>query len=155
MLTSSASPLAILMDDLHFADPATIGLLEQLVRRTLGFRILFAGSFRDPHIDKEHPALARAIIHLSHDRLLDLITVRRLSYDETSAFLTEALAQPAAEDLVAFAHRRTKGSPRLLNGLVRSLGGRLELQEEIGAGSMGRVFRAYECEGPGRPWPPS
>ncbi len=141
---SATAPLAVLLDDLHWMDPAGLRLLDYLARSTLGSRVLIGASFCDEEIETNRE-LASLLERLSHDRLLDLVTVPRLSYDETASYISESMQGSVSEEFIGFAHRRTKGNPRLLDGLVRSLGGRLRLEEEIGAGAMGRVFRAHDA----------
>jgi serine/threonine protein kinase/transcriptional regulator with XRE-family HTH domain len=136
-------PVALLVDDLHWADRGTITLVEHLVRMTRGNRILLVGTFRDLRLREEHPALAQALQDLSRERLVERITVRRLSSDET-ATLVSAMIGEVSEEFAMFVHRRTRGNPRFIDQLVRSLGGRLELRRQIGEGSMGRVFEASD-----------
>jgi serine/threonine protein kinase/basic membrane lipoprotein Med (substrate-binding protein (PBP1-ABC) superfamily)/DNA-binding beta-propeller fold protein YncE/transcriptional regulator with XRE-family HTH domain len=142
---ATSAPLALLVDDLHWADEGTLALLHSLACATRGSRIFLVGTFRDERLSEEYPALARTLKDLSRERLTERIAVRRLSAEETATLAASLMGQETiSEDIAAFISRRTKGIPRLVDQMVRSLGGRLELQAEIGAGAMGRVFRAYD-----------
>ena len=144
---SQAAPVAVVLDDLHWADPDTLSVLHGLARGTRASRTLLAGAFSDVGLAENSPALAGTLQSLGRDRLAEYMTVRRLSLEETSVLVAELMGQSeVSEEFAGFVYRRTKGSPRLIDELVRSLGGRLDLEGEIGAGSMGRVFRAYDRE---------
>ena len=145
MQTSQSSPVALVLDDLQWADRQTLSVLHGLARATRQSRTLLAGAFSDVELAENHPALAATLQSLGRDRLVEHVTVRRLSLEETSALVAGLMGQSeVSEEFAGFVYRRTKGSPRLIDELIRSLGGRLDLEGEIGAGSMGRVFRAYD-----------
>ena len=145
LLCAKTAPVAILLDDLQWADRLSLSLLGHLARATRGSRILIAGAIRDVDVEQLYPDLAAALRTFSRERLAEQMAVRRLSMEETSELVAATMNQAEiSEELSAFVYRRTKGNPELVTGLVRSLGGRLELKQEIGAGSMGRVFRAYD-----------
>lgn len=144
---AGSAPVVILIDDLQWADANSLRLLQYLAHATRDSRILIAAAFRVAHLTEEHPELSQAIQTLSRERLAERITIRRLSLEETTQLVAGIMGQPqVSEEFAHFVYRRTKGIPRLIEQLVRSLGGRLELQGEIGAGAMGRVFRAYDRE---------
>ena len=145
LMAARAAPVALLLDDIDAVDEKSVDLLHHLGRMTHGSQVLIACALRDPPVEKMHPRLASMVQALLHDRLLDLVTVRRLSYDETASFIAEAMEGAVSEEFANFAYRRTKGNPRLIEGVIRSLGGRLQLEGEIGAGAMGRVFRAHDA----------
>jgi len=145
LLAARGAPLAILVDDLHWADDVSLNLLYHLARSTASKPVLLAGSFCDVRLGEQHPHLAQTLVDLSRGRLVERITVRRLSLEETTQLVAATMGQEeVSEEFASFVYRRTKGNPRLIDQLVRSLGGRLELHGEIGAGSMGRVFRALD-----------
>ncbi len=145
LLFTRSTPLALLLDDLQWADNGSLKLLQHLARTTRHAPVLLAASLRDTHIAEEHPELAGMLQTLSRERLAERLLVRRLSLEETTTLVAVTMGgSPVSEEFASFVYRRTKGIPRLIDGLVRSLGGRLELQGEIGAGSMGRVFRAFD-----------
>jgi serine/threonine protein kinase/transcriptional regulator with XRE-family HTH domain len=145
MLGARASPLALLIDDLQWADPGSVKLLQHLARSTHASPILLAGAYCDLRLAEEHPELAQLLQTVSRERLAERLVVRRLSLEETTTLLEVTMEEPSvSEEFASFVYRRTKGNPRLVERLVRSLGGRLELEGEIGAGSTGRVFRAFD-----------
>ena len=142
---SNSAPVALVLDDLQWADRHTLSVFHGLARATRNTRTLLAGAFSDVALAENNSALAAALRSLSRDGLDKLVTVRRLSIEETAAMIAALMDQSdVSEEFAGFVYRRTKGSPRLIEELVRSLGGRLDLEGEIGAGSMGRVFRAYD-----------
>ena len=145
LLCAKVAAVAILLDDLQWADRLSLSLLGSLARATRGSRILIAGAIRDVDVEQLYPDLAAALRTFSRERLVEQMAVRRLSMEETSELVAATMEQSEiSEELAAFVYRRTKGNPGLVAGLVRSLGGRLELKQEIGAGSMGGVFKAYD-----------
>lgn len=52
---SQRHPLLFLLDDLHWADPQTIDILNQGIRRTTGSRVFCVGTFRDDETPAGNP----------------------------------------------------------------------------------------------------
>ena len=143
--TSHATPLALILDDLQWADEESLQLIHHLVRVTRSSRIVIAGAFSDVRLAEDHPKLSDMLQLLTHDRLGEYVAVRRLSPEETAKLIANLMEEGSVgEEFAGFAYRRTKGNPRLIEAMVWSLGGRLELRGEIGSGSTGRVFRAFD-----------
>src|SRR5690349_8867950 len=66
--TSRTRPLVLVLDDLQWADEASIRLLEFLVRDTRPRRLAIIGAYRDTDLDRAHP-LARGLAGLVRDGL--------------------------------------------------------------------------------------
>ena len=114
---AAAAPVALLIDDLQAIDAKSLEMLHYLVRATHSSRVLIACSLRNVASRNPELQLTGVLQKLSHDRLLDLVTVPRLSYDETASYISESMQGSVSEEFIGFAHRRTKGNPRLLDGL--------------------------------------
>jgi len=50
-------PLALFLDDLQWADSASFGLLQDLVRPSAARHLLVIGAYRDNEVDASHPLL--------------------------------------------------------------------------------------------------
>jgi transcriptional regulator with XRE-family HTH domain len=141
---AQSSPLVVLIDDVELGDPGTVKLLTFLARATRGSAILLVATFCDVDVGVRNPDLAAELHIVTRERLAHVIVVRRLSLEETGTLAASLMGSELSEEFAGFVYRRTKGLPLLITDLIWSLGGRLELRGEIGAGSMGRVFRAYD-----------
>jgi CubicO group peptidase (beta-lactamase class C family)/transcriptional regulator with XRE-family HTH domain len=145
LLSAESRPLVMILDDLERADRGTLRVLPDLASSLRTGHVLLAGSFRDVGVTEDFPELANMLQMLSREQLAERIVIRSLSLEETSKLVAGLMNQTSvSEEFAGFVYRRTKGTPRLVEELVRSMGGRLELLGEIGAGSMGRVFRAFD-----------
>jgi len=111
-------PLMLVVEDLHWADPATVQMLAHVIRTVAWAPLLVAGSTRD----ESAPALAALLADLRRERRLERIGLTGLSEDEVGAL---AAAQPGADApppaLIAAVHRRTNGNPLFVEEMVRHL----------------------------------
>ena len=126
-IESHDRPLVLVIDDLHWADEASIRLLRFLIQDTRDRRLAIVGTYRDTDLGPDHP-LARCLDELIREGLH--LSLGGLSHGQV-AELVGALtgdAGPAA-DLVARVHRRSGGNPLLVRELVRLL----ETQDPAGA----------------------
>jgi len=113
-------PLVLALDNLHWADRASLLLLEFLTREIGASRILLLGTYRDIEVSRQHP-LFETLGELSRDRLQYRIALRGLDREEVGHFLDLAVGGQPAEDLVESVHQRTEGNPFFVIEVVRLL----------------------------------
>jgi predicted ATPase len=83
---SVATPLAVLLDDLHWADRASLDLLPHLARQTHERPILLVGTAREVEAGRER-SLATVLTDLRREELLERVVVPPLGAEETSALI--------------------------------------------------------------------
>jgi predicted ATPase/class 3 adenylate cyclase len=119
--TSRTQPVAILLDDLHWADEASLTLLQHLARNTRQCPILLLGTYRDVEINPDH-ALEQCLLDLGRERLVDRMAVRRLQQDGTARLLAAAVeTEEVSEELTRLVHSHTEGNPFFVEEVVRSM----------------------------------
>jgi len=123
---STANPLLLILDDLHWADKPSLLLLEHLTRRLEGARILVLGTYRDVELDRRHP-LSEVIAGLRRERLYERILLRGLDADGVRAMLAgrgamsgrpEQYVNPALADAL---HQQTEGNPFFIEETILHL----------------------------------
>lgn len=114
-------PVALLLDDLHWADASSLELLQHLSRHTRAHRVLLLGTYRDVEVNRRHP-LEAALTDLGRERLLDEIEVRRLDEAGTGELVAATLGgEEVAQEFVVLVHRQTEGNPFFVEEVVRTL----------------------------------
>ena len=83
---AAGQPLVLVLDDLHWADRASIELVAHLLRRPADARVLLAGSFRT---GRAHPALPAAIAAASRAGGFEHIQLGPLGPEHASALLAD------------------------------------------------------------------
>jgi class 3 adenylate cyclase len=122
---AKASPLVLVLDDLHWADRPTLLMLQYLASRLAGSRLLVVGTYRDMELDRRHP-LSESLGILRRDPGFERVLLRGLSAEDVLA-LFHARAQGAplgerAAELAAAIHRETEGNPFFIESVVQHLG---------------------------------
>jgi tetratricopeptide (TPR) repeat protein len=117
---STATPLVLLLDDLHATDTPSLLLLRFVAERLAGGRLLIVGTYRDIEVDPDHP-LAGALAALTRAPGTRQITVGGLSRPEVAAYLEEAGGGVPAADVVTVLHAETEGNPLFLGEVIRLL----------------------------------
>ena len=116
---SEWSPLAILVDDLHWADESTLRLLQYLARHTRNRRVLLVGTMRSINRRPDQP-LALAMVDLNREGLTEEVHLADFAPEETARLVDVLVGRtdPAFADWV---QRLTDGNPFFVQELVRSL----------------------------------
>ncbi len=117
-----ARPLVFLLDDLHWADAATLQLLRYVARNIRGDRILLLGTYRDVELDRTHP-LTTVLRELNRERLYNRVLVRRLS-PEHVAEMIQAIFQirrPVSAEFRDLIYTETEGNPFFVEEVLKHL----------------------------------
>lgn len=116
-------PTVLVLDDLQWADTASLLLLQFLVRELRGSRLLVMGTYHDVGQDRSRP-LAEMLAVLRRERPYERIHLGGLSMAE----VTDLLEAAAQEPLVAYGrrlarrlHRETEGNPFFIQEILRHL----------------------------------
>ena len=119
-LAETAS-VALLLDDLQWADESSLHLLQHLARHTRNAPVLLLSTSRDVEFRRQAP-LKRIARDLYRDGLLEQIRVRRLSQAGTRALVAVTLGEGNISDgLVDLVYHHTEGNPFFTQELVRAL----------------------------------
>src|SRR5262249_41729677 len=106
-------PLALFLDDLHWADAATLDLLEDLMMSADLRHLLVIGAYRDNEVDPTHPLVRKLEAIRGAGAKVEQITLTPLGREHLEALAADALrcAPTRAVPLAQLVHRKTGGNP--------------------------------------------
>jgi DNA-binding CsgD family transcriptional regulator len=117
---AARQPVVALLDDVHWADPASLDLLRFLARDLARLPVLLIVTYRADELTRRHPlyALLPLIVREARAERLDL---RRLGRDDARALVraSHRLPTPDEERLVAYLQDHAEGNPFYLGELLR------------------------------------
>ncbi|MDG4779406.1 AAA family ATPase [Micromonospora sp. WMMD961] len=114
---SQHRPVVVVLDDLHWADPASLRLLSFAAQHTWFERLLLIGTYRDAEVESgEHPlrSLLMPLVAKATS-----ITLTGLARDEVAALMTRTAGRQPDAGLVDEVHRRTGGNPFFIEQTAR------------------------------------
>jgi DNA-binding SARP family transcriptional activator/RecA/RadA recombinase len=117
---SAARPLVVVLDDLHWADAASLTLCEFVAARLPGSRLLLVGTYRPTELSADHP-LVPTLGALARHAELGRINLGGLTAAEVGRFVARGWAVVPSDELAVALHARTEGNPFYLIELVRLL----------------------------------
>ncbi len=117
---ASRAPLALVIDDLHWADRATLHLLRHVARAAGEAPLLIVGTYRDAEIRPSHP-LAELLADLRRDRLVERVQLEGLRENDVGALIAAHAGHAAPPSLVATVHEHTDGNPFFVEEVLRHL----------------------------------
>jgi DNA-binding NarL/FixJ family response regulator len=111
--------LVLILDDLHWADTASLDLLSYLARSRPDAHLLLLGAFRENEI-AYNPALARTLSELSRQRMLTTIVVGPLSAEEIGTLAESRLGASLSNSVKGLLHTQSEGNPFFAEELLEN-----------------------------------
>ncbi|WP_094675809.1 AAA family ATPase [Hydrocoleum sp. CS-953] len=136
VFTTKEHPLVVFLDDLQWADSASLNLLQLLMSETGCEYLLILGAYRDNEVFPAHPLMltleqiqkAGAVVNTITLEPLAQITLNQLIADTLSC--SQELAQPLTE----LVYQKTQGNPFFTTQFLKALheDGWINFQPEVG-----------------------
>jgi predicted ATPase len=120
---SKRQPLIFFLDDMHWADNATLQLLFYLARSIRESRVLIVGAYRFEEIEtggEAHP-LTETIQRMTRERLVQKVSLERMSVDDTQKMINSMFEHEMPKPLTELLYKETEGNPYFIEEVVKSL----------------------------------
>ncbi|MHB8434138.1 MAG: ATP-binding protein [Candidatus Tyrphobacter sp.] len=137
-------PVCVILEDLHWAGPATVDLLEFVALRLSNAPVLIVATFRSDELSHSHPlrALSRQLEGRGNAQIL---TLQRLGAEEAMRAVRSAAPSSIGEDALLRTVAWAEGVPLLLAEALRDLSaGRAPAMGDIASLVGERLVRLSE-----------
>ncbi len=124
-------PVVLLLDDLHWADEATLGLLQHLAPHLAGIRLLAVGTYRDVELDVGKP-FEKAMAALVRQKQAERLRLRRLPQEAVAELLSALGGSQPPRTLVQVIFHETEGNPFFVGEVFQHLSEEGKLFDEAG-----------------------
>jgi predicted ATPase/signal transduction histidine kinase len=126
VFTTANHPLVIFLDDLQWADSASLNLIQLLMTEASSSYLLMIGAYRDNEVFPAHPLMLTLDKMRKADATINTITLSPLSLNNINCLVADSLScdQNMAQPLTELVYQKTKGNPffttQFLLGLYES-----------------------------------
>jgi predicted ATPase len=109
----SEHPLVLFLDDLHWLDPATLDLLEDLMAQETVRHLLLIGAYRNNEVDSTHPLIRKLDAIRQANARVQEIVLSPLATEDVEELLADALhcETEAVIQLAGLVYHKTAGNP--------------------------------------------
>lgn len=116
---STAGPLLLVLEDLHWADPSTRDVLRYLVARLRDERLLVVGSYRTDDLHRTHPLRPFLSEMWRHPRV-ERMDLAPFTAPELRQFATAVHGSPLTESELALVLERSEGNAYFAEELINA-----------------------------------
>ncbi len=124
-------PLVLFLDDLQWADTASVNLLHLLMTEAVGGHLLLIGAYRSNEVDADHPLAA--LVAKLHGPSLHEVELLPLAVEDQSMLLADTLRIPPERcvDLAQLVNAKTAGNPFFISEFLKTLHERSLLRVDL------------------------
>ena len=120
---AAQTPLLVILEDLHWADPSTLDLISAFARRRDPAKVVLVGTYRPVDVVLSHAPLKALkqdllVRHLCHE-----IAVERLEESDVADYLAKSFSvESLPAGLANLIHRNSGGNPLFMVAIVQDMG---------------------------------
>jgi DNA-binding winged helix-turn-helix (wHTH) protein/tetratricopeptide (TPR) repeat protein len=146
------SPLVLVLEDLHWSDFSTLGLISAIARRSERARLLLIGTYRPVEIlANDHPLQTMKQELQLHNHCQEL-RLKLLNSENVANYLAQLLSRELSQRFATLApivHARTDGNPLFMVNMVGYLlegAGLLVKSPEVSEAEWGAALRTHRLD---------
>ncbi|HEY9610043.1 serine/threonine-protein kinase PknK, partial [Allocoleopsis sp.] len=123
VFTTKEHPLVIFLDDLQWADSASLKLMQLLMGEASGRYLLLIGAYRDNEVNPTHPLMLTLDEIRKAEGTVNQITLAPLNTLSLNCLIADTLncSPERAVPLTELVQQKTKGNPFFSNQFLKSL----------------------------------
>ncbi|MEN6349660.1 MAG: AAA family ATPase, partial [Syntrophomonas sp.] len=112
-ISAPEHPVVFFMDDVHWADIASLDLFKSLFTDHTIKSLMFVGTYRDNEVDAAHPLIRTIEKIKSNNGIVKSIKLENLDVRAVAQIVSDIVSRPEQEvyQLAGIAHERTRGNP--------------------------------------------
>jgi len=148
-LIANASPIVLLLEDLHWADSSSIELLRHLCNRITSQRVLLVGTFRPEDIERSNHPLKSCMAEMKMHKLCEEIPLDSLSREHIIDYLNVTFKpNDFPGNLADHLHEKTEGHPLFTTNLLQYLSERGDIVKTNEDWTLARPLSEIELDAP-------
>ena len=122
-ISAKEHPIAVFIDDLQWADAASLNLLKVLMTDSNNSYLLCIGAYRDNEVSESHPLMIALAEMRESGAEINTIEVKNLLAEDVDALLSESLSSPISEiaPLSELVFAKTQGNAFFVTQFLKSL----------------------------------
>jgi predicted ATPase/signal transduction histidine kinase len=123
IFTSKEHPLVIFLDDLQWADSASLNLLKLLIKESETGYLLILGAYRDNEVFPAHPLMLTLSELEKTSAVISTITLHPLGNNHINQLVADTLScsEELAQPLSKIIYQKTKGNPFFTTQFLKEL----------------------------------
>ncbi|MBW4513156.1 MAG: AAA family ATPase [Scytonematopsis contorta HA4267-MV1] len=123
LFATKEHPLVIFLDDLQWADTASLKLMQLLMSESNTNYLLLIGAYRDNEVSATHPLMLTWDELKKNNVIVDKITLSPLNKSSLNSLIADTLncSKKAVQPLTEVVFNKTKGNPFFATQLLKSL----------------------------------
>ncbi|BAZ38419.1 two-component hybrid sensor and regulator [Calothrix sp. NIES-4101] len=123
VFTQPKHPLVMFLDDLQWADSASLNLMQRLIAESKPGYLLLIGAYRDNEVFPTHPLMLTLDKVVNKGATVNTITLQPLSQTSLNQLISDTLnCQPAlAQPLTKLVYQKTQGNPFFATQFLKTL----------------------------------
>ncbi|BAZ47480.1 serine/threonine protein kinase with two-component sensor domain [Nostoc sp. NIES-4103] len=123
VFTTKEHPLVVFLDDLQWADSASLKLIELLISDNNNSHLLLIGAYRDNEVIPTHPLMLTLENITQTTATINTITLQNLSYLKLNQLVADTLAcvEELALSFSKLVYQKTQGNPFFATQFLKAL----------------------------------
>jgi serine/threonine protein kinase/tetratricopeptide (TPR) repeat protein len=146
---TAETPVLLLLEDMHWTDPASVDMLRHLAERAHGQRLLLLVTARPEDIERNNPTLKKCYTEMHARGICEEIALQVLRIEDVAAYLDAYFAPnefPAG--LASVIHNKSEGHPLFATGAIQILAERGDIVNTNGAWKLKQPLEQMELDVP-------
>lgn len=144
-----STPMVLLLEDLHWADPSSVDLLGHLGQRINNQRLLIVGTFRPEDIERTNHPLKSYKAEMQSHRLCEEVALSSLAPHHIAEYLNATFVpNDFPPEFATLIHDKTEGHPLFATNLLQYLSERGDIGRINAHWSLGRPLVELDLEAP-------